>query len=240
MRSFLIVIILSTYSLLNLSCAEEKSSTLFNEVNMTTPENNLVEIFVPKAKGNNSVSEKINSKINESIIASLQIGDPEPVNSKSVEESITNFNNEYIKFKNEFPESPMVWEAQIDGEVSYQSESLISIAITSYLNTGGAHGILTIRFLNFDTLTGDIISNNDLFSNFSAFEELAKNHFNKEIADKKEDYFDPDNFTLPANIGFDDDGLILFYNTYEIAPYSSGITEIHMAYDEIDALLAYK
>ncbi len=240
MRHFPISFILFVSSFFYSSCTEEKPTTVFHEVNITTPENNLVEIFVPKTKGNDPISEKINSKINALLIKSLHIGDPDAVTSKSVEESITNFNKEYQKFKADFPESPMVWEAQIDGEVSYQSESVISIAITNYKNTGGAHGILIITFLNFDALTGDIISNKKLFSNFSAFEELAKTYFYKEIADKKENYFEPDNFTLPANIGLDDDGLILLYNAYEIAPYSTGLTEIHISFSELDALLAYK
>lgn len=240
MRYYSIVFILFIYAILNVSCEEEKSSTLFSEVNITTPNNNLVEIFIPYAIGNDPVSQKINSKIDELLIASLHIGDPDSITAQSVEESIDVFNNEYLKFKTDFPDSPIVWEAQIDGEVSYQSESVISIAITNYMNTGGAHGNLIITFLNFNPLTGDTISNKNLFSDFSSFEELAKTHFYKEIANNKEDYFEPDNFTLPANIGFDDDGLILLFNTYEIAPYSSGITEIHIPFGELDSILAYK
>jgi hypothetical protein len=79
-----------------------------------------------------------------------------------------------------------------------------------------------------------------LFSNLNAFQDIAKTYFFNEIADKKQNYFDPNNFTLPENIGFDDDGLILLYNTYEIAPYSSGLTEIHIPFDEIDSLLTFK
>jgi len=183
---------------------------------------------------------KFNTKINELLITSLAIGDFESTPSPSVEESVSQFNNEYKSFKADFPESPVVWEAQIDGEVTYQSDAIISLAITNYQNTGGAHGNVVINFLNFDALTGDSISNSDLFSDFSAFESLAKDHFYKEISDKKEDYFEPDNFILPANMGLNDEGLILLYNTYEIAPYSSGITEIHISFSEIETILNYK
>ncbi len=40
----------------------------------------------------------------------------------------------------------------------YQSSEVISVALTSYINTGGAHGVLTITFLNFDAETGFQIS----------------------------------------------------------------------------------
>ena len=226
--------------LLTLSCNEDKINITFKEVNITTDDNSLVEIYVPKAIGNDNVSEKINKKIDEVLITSLSIGDSETATSSSVKESVSRFNREYKNFKADFPESPMVWEAQIDGEVTYQSDAIISLAITNYQNTGGAHGNVIVTFLNFDTQTGNSISNNDLFSDFTAFENLAKDHFFKEISGKKEDYFEPDNFTLPANIGLNDEGLILLYNTYEIAPYSSGITEIHIPFSEADALLNYK
>ena len=223
-----------------MSCADEKSSALFNEVNITTDSNEIVDIYIPRAIGDNLVSEKINTKIDALIMASLNVGDSETNPPATLDESINNFNKEYLNFQAQFPESPMVWEAQIDGELSYLSDAIISIAITNYQNTGGAHGNLVISFLNFDRNTGDIISNHNLFSNLNAFQDIARTYFFNEIADKKENYFDPNNFALPENIGFDDDGLILLYNTYEIAPYSSGLTEIHIPFDEIDSLLTFK
>ena len=121
----------------------------------------------------------------------------------------------------------------------YHSEVVISIALTSYQNTGGAHGILNISFLNFDVETGEPISNVDLFSDFSAFKAIAEQHFKKEIEGKESQYFKSDTFALPANIGFDDEGIFLLYNTYEIAPYSTGLTEIHIPFEEVSMLLNY-
>ena len=38
---------------------------------------------------------------------------------------------------------------------------------------------------------------------------------------------------LPENIGFSDEGVILLYNVYEIAPYSEGITEFTIPFEEV-------
>lgn len=103
----------------------------------------------------------------------------------------------------------------------YQSETVISIALTSYMDTSGAHGNLNISFLNFNAKTGKLIANTDLFNDKKAFFKLAKTYYQNNI-DKKDAVFDSENFVLPANIGYTEDGIILLYNTYEIAAYSAG------------------
>ena len=90
----------------------------------------------------------INSEINKIVVTALHIGEPNSIPSISAEESIISFNKEYQLFKTNFPESAQLWEAQIDGEILYLSPEIICIAITTYINTGGAHGNLNISFLS--------------------------------------------------------------------------------------------
>ncbi|GGG38199.1 DUF3298 and DUF4163 domain-containing protein [Bizionia arctica] len=225
-------------SLVSQTCKEEKPIE-FKEVTKTTNSNNLVELNIPEAIGNESVSKAINHSISQLVISSLNVNDTNGIEPKTVEESIDLFNNEYAFFKTNFPDSVVPWEAQIDGDVMYQSADVISISMTSYLNTGGAHGNLIISFLNFNSQTGKLLKNEDLFEDYLAFTELAKTYFNEEIADKKDLYFEPDNFKLPENIGFDEEGIILLYNTYEVAPYSSGITEIHIPWEDLQTSLNF-
>ncbi len=132
----------------------------------------------------------------------------------------------------------MVWEALIDGEVTYQSPEITCIAVNSYLNTGGAHGNMNISFLNFNSQTGEILQIEDYIKNRKDFLKLVESHFDLEIEKKLDednfnDYFFGDDFQLPENIGFSDEGIILLYNVYEIAPYSKGITEFTIPFEEV-------
>jgi hypothetical protein len=226
------------FSLISQTCKEEKTVE-FKEVTKTTNTNKLVEINIPEAIGKEDISKAINKSINQLVIHSLNVNDETGSEPKTIEESIDTFNKEYTTFKRDFPDSAIAWEAQIDGEVMYQSADVISISITNYLNTGGAHGNLTISFLNFNAQTGKLLKNEDLFEDYLAFTTLAKTYFNEEIADKKDQYFEPDNFKLPENIGFNEEGVILLYNTYEVAPYSSGITEIHIPWEDLQTTLNF-
>ncbi|MFI0429850.1 DUF3298 domain-containing protein [Mariniflexile sp. HMF6888] len=208
------------------------------DTNITTANNKLVEVNILKAIGNNSVANQINDEINKTVVAALQIGEQDAMTSKTIEESITLFNEEYRAFNTAFPDISQPWEAQIDSEIMFQSPEVISVSVTSYVNTGGAHGNITISFLNFDASTGKRIQNSDLIKNKDAFKTIAKSYF-KDAVTEDDVLFDPDNFQLPANIGFSEEGLILLYNTYEVAPYSTGIIDFTIPIEKVSDFLAF-
>lgn len=218
------------------ACKDELKLS-FSEVNISTG-NHLVEVNIPNASGNEDIANRINSVITKDVMASLHIGEPDNISSKTIEESMTSFNKEFQTFKTDFPETLEQWEAQIDGEVMFQSLEMISIAITSYVNTGGAHGTLNISFLNFETKTGHLIPNNKLFKNIEGFEKIAQTYFDKTIKDK-DAIFDVNTFKLPINIAYTEEGVVLLYNTYEIAPYSTGIIEFTIPFEEVSSLLHF-
>ncbi|SFZ89875.1 Protein of unknown function [Flaviramulus basaltis] len=220
-----------------IACKEELK-TSFTEIDISTEDNEIVEINIPKAIGNKAIADKINSEIQKSIIAALHIGDPDKITSKSIEESIISFNKEFITFKTDFPETVPEWEAQIDGEVMFQSSEITSIAITSYTNTGGAHGALHISFLNFETETGELINNSKLINNIEAFKDFAKPYFDEAL--KENDLvFDTETFELPTNMAYSEEGIVLLYNTYEIAPYSVGVIEFAIPFNEAEPYLVF-
>ena len=219
------------------NCSEDIKTT-FSDINISTENNNIVEVNIPKALGNQEITDSINYEIEKSVIEALVFGEQSNIQLKTIEESIIAFNQEYNTFKADFPESSQIWEAQIDGEVLFQSSEIISISITSYVDTGGAHGILNISVLNFNSITGNRISNKDLFTDFDGFKAIAQTYFYQEI--KENDVvFDQNKFELPTNIGYTDDGLVLLYNTYEIAPYSTGIIEFAIPFKAIESYLVF-
>lgn len=219
------------------ACVKEQK-LVFQESNITTKDNTIVEINIPLASGDLLIASKINSVIESHIISSLRFSDSLEIENISINESINSFNEEFKNFKSDFPDSVQQWESQIDGEIMYRSSKIISFALTSYTNTGGAHGILVISFLNFDTQTGEIISNDALFSNMDIFNEIAEPFFKKEI-EKIEVVFKNDTFMLPKNIGFNEEGLIMLYNTFEIAPYSAGIIEFTVPFETLTEVLKF-
>jgi hypothetical protein len=121
---------------------------------------------------------------------------------------------------------------------------VITISIDSYTFTGGAHGNSVITLLNFDPETGNSYAQDDIFKKSNEFTELVKRHFKKESEAKKTNnqdvYFYGEDFRLPENIGFNEEGVIFLYNTYEMSSYAGGITEFTIPYAEIYKFLNIK
>jgi hypothetical protein len=229
-------LIIICFLILN-SCGEEPKLA-FEETNFTTEKNTLVEIIIPVATGNPAIINTINSDLEKEVVKSLQIIDDETNDITSIEESITAFNEEYVNFKTNFPDVSQPWEAQIDGEIMYQSAEIISMSITSYINTGGAQGNLNISFLNYEAKTGTRIKNSALFKNIADFKALAQTYFEEAVEDKGS-AFNPNSFELPENIGYNESGLILLFNAYETAPYASEIIEFVIPFEEVNSLLIF-
>ncbi|WP_372757389.1 DUF3298 and DUF4163 domain-containing protein [Mariniflexile sp.] len=219
------------------NCKDDVTVT-FSETLVTTKNNELVEINIPKALEKNNISSEINLEISKTVINALHVGETDAINSNSIEESIDLFNKEYHAFNSDFPDIAQPWEAQIDGEVLFQSADIISISITSYVNTGGAHGITSISFLNFSASTGKRIKNEDLIINKKAFENIAKTYFNDALTEDTV-LFEPNTFKLPENIGFNYEGVLLLYNQYEIAPYSTGIIDFVIPFEKVSSFLSF-
>lgn len=229
-RFFVLILVVSIFS-----CLEETTLS-FTEINKVYENNATVEINIPKAEGNTQLANVINSKI-ENHIANMLNFSEDDADSISLDDAVKKFDAEYKTFKNDFEESALVWEALFDGEVTYQSSEIISIAINSYLNTGGAHGNTNITFLNFNSRNGDLLGFDDLFTNKEAFTKRIQPYFDKETKDSNINYFFDEGFSLPANIGFNEEGVIFFYNVYEIASYADGITEFTVPFEDINSFL---
>jgi len=230
-KVILFVVVLLTIT----SCNKEVNLT-FTETNFIKTKNAIIEINIPNADGNNTVSESINSTIENFIVNTISFSEDSLINV-SLKDAVKKFDSIYIVFKDDFEETPLIWETLIDGEVTYQSPALTCIAINSYLNTGGAHGNMTISFLNFNSQTGQLLRLDEHIKNKTDFIKLAEKYLNIILQESSnengfDNYFFGKDFHLPENIGFSDDGVILLYNVYEIAPYSEGIIEFTIPYEE--------
>jgi hypothetical protein len=224
------------------SCSEDVKLT-FKEHNISLNENAVIDINYPKAEGNKTVADIINKTVESFIVNQISMTEDSVING-SIATAVKQFDIEYINFKNAFLDSDQKWEALIDGEVTYESPELISIAINSYLDTGGAHGNVSVQFFNFNPQNGDILTKKDLITDMKGFSNVVEHYFKQETEapsddESLEDFFFGEDFQLPESIGFTDEGVIILYNTYEIASYAQGITEFTIPYDDITSFLNF-
>lgn len=204
-----------------------------------------IAIEIPKALEPSKLTESINNALEEELISLLVFDDE--FEATSVTEAIQSFKNGYGELKKLYPDETAGWEAKISGVVSFEDKNMITIALNSYLFTGGAHGYTTRSFLNFNKRKGKEIENWELFNDQDHFKKFAESKFRIQENIPQDNpinstgfMFEQDEFYLPENIGFTEKGLVLLYNQYEVASYADGAIELVLPYAEVKNYLAKK
>ncbi len=189
--------------------------------------------------------EALTSAIDSFLMAPRNQDEP-PV---SVNALMARFLSDFAAFKASEPKSAQSWFLERKAFVLRTTPNLLSLSFSerSYLGgLGDAHGLLTVHYLNFDPATGarkvltDVLKEGSLPDATS----LAEGRFRqvRGIAEgttlKDAGFtFPNDAFALSGDFALRDDGLALYYNPNDVAPYSMGATEIVLSQEEVRGLL---
>lgn len=133
------------------------------------------------------------------------------------------------------------FEAQMDYSVTYLQDCALSLYFDRYQFTGGAHGSTVRDSQTWNLRTGRRVTLRQLFPYSLNYREFIIYTVNRQIAEQIqqgnniyfENYeqltaetFNPESFYLTP------DGLAVYYQQYDIAPYSSGIPVFVISYQE--------
>ena len=189
----------------------------------------------------NGMDTAVAEKVQREIELSFSMGDPE-ASTKSMEQVANEFIASYEEFSKEIPESGLGWYYKGNVRVNVLEDTLLSIIIDEDYFTGGAHGGMGTYFININPSTGEKVTLADVLR--PGYEEdlrsVGESVFReqRQLADTASYQFNnyefPNGaFALNDNYGFSNDGIIFFFNNYEIAPYAAGPTEVFIPYDRI-------
>ncbi len=202
-----------------------------------------VKIEVPEATGAGIASDSINKRIFNVVRSIVYFGE-KPTNAKTYQEIMDSFIGSYDDLKKKFPDDAMAWEAKIKATVDYQSDNVLNVKLNHYMFTGGAHGYGGDRSLIFNPQTGKRLKNTDIFIDPKAFTAFAEKKFRQKFkipADKSINAtgfsFIEGRYALPQEIFFKENGLLLLYNSYEIAAYAEGSKDLLIPYAEVKPYL---
>jgi hypothetical protein len=116
----------------------------------------------------------------------------------------------------------------------------VTVSDFAYYYTGGAHGLEVAVYTVLSKKTGDPIENwTDIFKDSLSVLKVAESEFRKlkaipQDVSTNRDWFWNGLFYLPNNFAFTDAGLLFYYNSYEIAPYAQGATELIIPYEKLN------
>lgn len=123
--------------------------------------------------------------------------------------------------------------------------TLASVFNQAYMYSGGAHGGTTISVDNFNTETGEIYTHLGVFFDQSKLPTIL-NYIEKSILEERKN-FDVNfgwsdwkksktSLNQITNFYVSDNGLVIYFQQYEIASYAEGIIEVTIPWYELDQI----
>lgn len=126
-------------------------------------------------------------------------------------------------------------------------QQLAQFAVEGYIDTGGAHGMPSLNYYIFDMQLQSQISLDDLLLGgkkddlkklaYQAFLDYLDTNLGIDNAQELDDYQATWTFVLSDNFYFDQTGLVLVYQPYQIGAYTQGFVELAIAYDKLDGVV---
>lgn len=133
------------------------------------------------------------------------------------------------------------------GSVYTEYEALIndngtmSISVIYYEYSGGAHGYTFKETLNLDLMNEKELLLKELFDGSADYQKVLTDEILEEMYKEKENLFPEtlQDFKASDNLNFylTDEGIVFYFNPYEIAPYVRGIAEYKVPYESLKNVL---
>ncbi|MCK9450944.1 MAG: DUF3298 and DUF4163 domain-containing protein [Bacteroidales bacterium] len=200
------------------------------------------ELIVPQAEALNQLQDSI------LLQAFLEEGQNSALlmpNQVLQQQADTFFNN-YKKLSSydSLPSHSVQWIKSGEVGVVMNQHGLLCIETSEYVFSGGAHGMLNRLFYVFDINSGKRLKMEDIF--LAQSDNILTELLTNEIRSRYEIQHDSSlkSFGLfvevvepNTNFWISNSGIGFYYNSYELAPYSYGQSDLFLPYTKLEGLL---
>ena len=135
-----------------------------------------------------------------------------------------------------------LWGLEIDIWIK-NFDSYVEVSSTGWSYTGGAHGNSHTSYWLINKEDGRLLDASDFFTDIEKLEEIMLPYFRKQNeipADQTlEDYgywIEGDDLHVNSNFYFEHGKVFFYYDTYEIAPYAGGPSEVYIPLSQLTGI----
>lgn len=134
----------------------------------------------------------------------------------------------------------------LDAKVTKEASNpyYVTFSLTSYLYTGGAHGMPFTAYVTLDRASGKVYETTDIFPSnvLPKLRQIVNRHLTRAEANGEIGLFDKSeyggSYPLPASgVALTGKGVVFQYQAYEIAPYASGQPKVEVPYAEVYSIM---
>ena len=181
-----------------------------------------VDMVFPLVQGmkDKQVEEKINQTIQKDV--------------HNFKEMLQTESEKYLQGAKEEGWEIRKYEAFTDYTIHYQKDDLLSLSVFYYSYTLGAHGHTLQRAYNFNLVNGEEILLSDILKEKKDYIDIINQEIIRQIELNPQEYFS--DWSVFQSISEEqpfyliEDGIVVYFGLYEIAPYSSGIRYFKIPY----------
>jgi len=152
------------------------------------------------------------------------------------------FIDDYLEYTKDDQGISGHWEQRKKIQITFLNERVLSLQDDEDGYTGGAHGFSNTRLSSLDLKTGKKLKLNDILVKNAGrkLHRIAEQHFRKlHNLSKRQSLakagfdFDKNRFVLSENFAVLKKGIVFYYNSYEIAAYVMGATQLFIPYEAL-------
>lgn len=242
----------------------QADTTVYLKEGMNNPncQINLSLSYLQPASETDSLSLKINAAIQEAAFGKSYESLPAGEVAATLQKEYTD--NYLTDVKQLFdadmhngmkPEDIPQWynyQYEISSSLQMGKDSIWNYGITYFSNTGGAHPNTQKKYFNINSTTGEMITAGQVFN--PKHEKEICDLILKQLIYEMNQRMNTDTITsvaglnefgilldsslyIPENFLLEKEGVMFYYNRYEIAPYSAGDFSLTVPYEQINAYL---
>lgn len=177
----------------------------------------------------------LNEAIREQLLARLQGNEQDQETSDSLDEIADQFLTEAAEVERI---SSAHWQLSGAAERVARRGDVLTVEIKTYRYTGGAHGIPSVEWLNWDLATGERVSLQQVIrtgkqGDFWELAEAAHQRWLDQQSGIDTQYREAWPFQRSEDFRFNDDGIVLRYGVYELGPYAIGPVQLTIPWQDL-------
>ena len=205
---------------------------------------NCPEIEVKYLKTNHKwINDITNQRIN-TLVVNSKPSESAPITTKATPAAVKSALDDFVASQlNELPrDSAFAYNLIVTPEYIGHINDFETFEISSYVFTGGAHGMPYSEYLVFDQKTKKQLKLVDMLQNGkkSQFKTLAYNAYKDWVKTVDEDVKNYEKnwpFTLSDNVTLTDKGVDIRYQHYAIGPYAYGMPVLSIPYNKLGGII---
>lgn len=181
----------------------------------------------------------LNKTVLRLLIRQLQGNGEDQTSATSLEEVADNFLAEAAQVE---AVSSAPWELSGEARRLSRRGNLLTVEINSYLYTGGAHGMPSVHWLNWDLASAEAVSLARVIRDgeekaFWKEAEAVHRRWLDEQPGANREYRQMWPFQRSEDFRLDDEGLVLLYDVYVLGPYVLGPVQLTIPWEGLRGIL---